>query len=178
MYHIFEGFKGLATRGQTIPPHPWRTQFLSLYSINRSDRKRQLKPNSSHVDAGSWWEVQLVFFNTSCLVLVLPLRCGFVSLSMTPCKWDCWALRGLWSLNNCIHRSPIITTMFSLSPGFLVRETVINFCHRRWLKSDSAPPPHVRRKHMISDIILRYRSRCSEPAFYSSLFHSLWPLHH
>ncbi|XP_070693597.1 ral GTPase-activating protein subunit beta [Pempheris klunzingeri] len=54
--------------------------------------------------------------------------------------------------------------------GFLVRETVINCCHRRRLESDSAPPPHVRRKHMISDIILRYRSRCSEPAFYSALF--------
>ncbi|XP_026205491.1 ral GTPase-activating protein subunit beta-like isoform X2 [Anabas testudineus] len=57
--------------------------------------------------------------------------------------------------------------------GFLVRETVINCCHRRWLESDSAPPPHIRRKHMISDMILRYCSRRSEPAFYSSLFHSL-----
>uniref|UniRef100_A0A7N6AU05 Rap-GAP domain-containing protein n=1 Tax=Anabas testudineus TaxID=64144 RepID=A0A7N6AU05_ANATE len=53
--------------------------------------------------------------------------------------------------------------------GFLVRETVINCCHRRWLESDSAPPPHIRRKHMISDMILRYCSRRSEPAFYSSL---------
>ncbi|XP_070758296.1 ral GTPase-activating protein subunit beta-like [Enoplosus armatus] len=56
------------------------------------------------------------------------------------------------------------------SLGFLVRETVINCCHRRRLESDSTPPPHVRRKHMISDIILRYRSRRSEPAFYSALF--------
>uniref|UniRef100_A0A7N6B8Q5 Rap-GAP domain-containing protein n=1 Tax=Anabas testudineus TaxID=64144 RepID=A0A7N6B8Q5_ANATE len=57
--------------------------------------------------------------------------------------------------------------------GFLVRETVINCCHRRWLESDSAPPPHIRRKHMISDMILRYCSRRSEPAFYSSLFHMM-----
>ncbi|KAM9361398.1 ral GTPase-activating protein subunit beta [Symphorus nematophorus] len=57
------------------------------------------------------------------------------------------------------------------SLGFLVRETVINCCHRRRLESDSAPPPHVRRKHLISDIIHRYRSRRSEPTFYSALFH-------
>ncbi|XP_037623458.1 ral GTPase-activating protein subunit beta-like isoform X3 [Sebastes umbrosus] len=56
------------------------------------------------------------------------------------------------------------------SLGFLVRETVINCCHRRRLESDSALPSHVRRKHMINDIILRYRSRRSEPAFYSALF--------
>ncbi|XP_038552371.1 ral GTPase-activating protein subunit beta isoform X2 [Micropterus salmoides] len=56
------------------------------------------------------------------------------------------------------------------SLGFLVREMVINCCQRRRLESDSTPPPHVRRKHMISDIILRYRSRRSEPAFYSGLF--------
>ncbi|XP_051249746.1 ral GTPase-activating protein subunit beta isoform X3 [Dicentrarchus labrax] len=56
------------------------------------------------------------------------------------------------------------------SLGFLVRETVTNCCHRRRLESDSAPPPHVRRKHMISDIIQRYHSRRSEPAFYCSLF--------
>uniref|UniRef100_A0A672ZXR0 Rap-GAP domain-containing protein n=1 Tax=Sphaeramia orbicularis TaxID=375764 RepID=A0A672ZXR0_9TELE len=54
--------------------------------------------------------------------------------------------------------------------GFLVRETVINCCYRRRLDSDSAPPPHVRRKHMISDIIQRYRSHCSEPTFYTALF--------
>uniref|UniRef100_A0A3B4YLG7 Uncharacterized protein n=1 Tax=Seriola lalandi dorsalis TaxID=1841481 RepID=A0A3B4YLG7_SERLL len=59
------------------------------------------------------------------------------------------------------------------SLGFLVREMVINCCHRRRLESDSAPPPHVRRRHMINDIILRYRSRCSEPAFYSALFRDL-----
>ncbi|KAK2861578.1 hypothetical protein Q5P01_001111 [Channa striata] len=59
------------------------------------------------------------------------------------------------------------------SLGFLVRETVINCCHRRRLESDSAPPPYVRRKHMISDVILRYRNRCSEPAFYSALFRDL-----
>lgn len=57
-----------------------------------------------------------------------------------------------------------------LGPAFLLRETVINCCHRRRLESDSAPPAHVRRKHMINDIILRYRSRCSEPAFYAALF--------
>ncbi|XP_056294569.1 ral GTPase-activating protein subunit beta isoform X3 [Pseudoliparis swirei] len=56
------------------------------------------------------------------------------------------------------------------SLAFLLRETVINCCHRRRLESDSAPPAHVRRKHTINDIILRYRSRCSEPAFYAALF--------
>ncbi|XP_068172385.1 ral GTPase-activating protein subunit beta-like isoform X2 [Antennarius striatus] len=56
------------------------------------------------------------------------------------------------------------------SLGFLVRETVINFFHRRQLENDSAPLPHVRRKHMISDIIDRYRSRRPEPTFYSALF--------
>uniref|UniRef100_A0A3P9CDB2 Uncharacterized protein n=1 Tax=Maylandia zebra TaxID=106582 RepID=A0A3P9CDB2_9CICH len=57
------------------------------------------------------------------------------------------------------------------SLGFLVREMMINWCHRRLLESDSTPPPHIRRKHMINDITLRYRSRHSEPAFYSSLFY-------
>ncbi|KAL3997027.1 hypothetical protein ACER0C_009683 [Sarotherodon galilaeus] len=57
------------------------------------------------------------------------------------------------------------------SLGFLVREMVINWCHRRLLESDSTPPPHIQRKHMINDITLRYRSCHSEPAFYSSLFH-------
>ncbi|XP_008304382.1 ral GTPase-activating protein subunit beta-like, partial [Stegastes partitus] len=59
------------------------------------------------------------------------------------------------------------------SLGFLLRETVINCCHRRRLDSDSAPPPHIRRKHAINDIIHRYRGRRSEPAFYSALFHDL-----
>ncbi|KAM4588066.1 ral GTPase-activating protein subunit beta-like [Odontesthes bonariensis] len=59
------------------------------------------------------------------------------------------------------------------SLAFLVREMVVNCCHRRRLESDSTPPPHIRRKHMISDIILRYRCRQSEPDFYSALFHDL-----
>ncbi|XP_040889331.1 ral GTPase-activating protein subunit beta isoform X3 [Toxotes jaculatrix] len=59
------------------------------------------------------------------------------------------------------------------SLAFLVRETVINCCHRRRLESDSAPLPHVRRKHLISDIILRYRHCHSAPSFYSALFHDL-----
>ncbi|KAK5611620.1 hypothetical protein CRENBAI_014072 [Crenichthys baileyi] len=63
----------------------------------------------------------------------------------------------------------IVTSRRSL--GFLVTEMVSNCCHRRRLESDSAPPPHVRRKHLINDIILSYKSRCSEPAFYSALFH-------
>ncbi|KAM9859251.1 ral GTPase-activating protein subunit beta [Aulostomus maculatus] len=58
------------------------------------------------------------------------------------------------------------------SLGILVRETLINCFLRRRLESDSAPPPHIKRKHMISDIILRYRSHRSEPAFYSALFHN------
>ncbi|TDH13705.1 hypothetical protein EPR50_G00032880 [Perca flavescens] len=56
------------------------------------------------------------------------------------------------------------------SLGFLVREMVINCCHRRRLESDSTLPSHVRRKQMINDIILRYHSRRSEPAFYTALF--------
>ncbi|KAM8917363.1 ral GTPase-activating protein subunit beta-like isoform 2-T2 [Spinachia spinachia] len=56
------------------------------------------------------------------------------------------------------------------SLGFLVRETVINCCQRRRLESDSAPPPHVRRKHMINNMILRYRNGHSEAAFYAALF--------
>ncbi|MEQ2189461.1 hypothetical protein GOODEAATRI_025557, partial [Goodea atripinnis] len=55
--------------------------------------------------------------------------------------------------------------------GFLVTEMVSNCCHRRRLDSDSAPPPHVRRKNLINDIVLSYKSCCSEPAFYSALFH-------
>ncbi|XP_061788457.1 ral GTPase-activating protein subunit beta isoform X2 [Nerophis lumbriciformis] len=57
------------------------------------------------------------------------------------------------------------------SLGTLVREMAINCCHRRQLWSDSAPPPHIKRKHMINDMIFRYRCRHSEPAFYSALFH-------
>ncbi|XP_068598211.1 ral GTPase-activating protein subunit beta-like [Brachionichthys hirsutus] len=56
------------------------------------------------------------------------------------------------------------------SLGFLVRETVINFFHRRQLENDSTPLPHVKRKHVISDIIERYGSRRSEPTFYSAMF--------
>ncbi|KAM8756150.1 ral GTPase-activating protein subunit beta isoform 2-T2 [Acanthopagrus schlegelii] len=56
------------------------------------------------------------------------------------------------------------------SLGFLVREMVINCCHRRRLDSDSAHLPHIIRKHMISDIIHRYLSCRSEPSFYSALF--------
>uniref|UniRef100_A0A671UXS3 Rap-GAP domain-containing protein n=1 Tax=Sparus aurata TaxID=8175 RepID=A0A671UXS3_SPAAU len=55
------------------------------------------------------------------------------------------------------------------SLGFLVREMVINCCHRRRLDSDSAHLPHIIRKHTISDIIHRYRSCRSEPSFYSAL---------
>ncbi|XP_071374651.1 ral GTPase-activating protein subunit beta-like isoform X1 [Centroberyx affinis] len=62
------------------------------------------------------------------------------------------------------------TVVSRRSLGFLVREMVINGCRRRRLESDSAPPPHVRRKHKISDIVLRYRSRRSEPDFYTTLF--------
>ncbi|KAM6927877.1 ral GTPase-activating protein subunit beta [Xenentodon cancila] len=59
------------------------------------------------------------------------------------------------------------------SLGFLLREMVMNCCHRRQLENDSAPLPHVRRKHIISDIILRYSTRHSEAAFYSALFQPL-----
>uniref|UniRef100_A0A3Q2QEE4 Uncharacterized protein n=1 Tax=Fundulus heteroclitus TaxID=8078 RepID=A0A3Q2QEE4_FUNHE len=63
----------------------------------------------------------------------------------------------------------MVTSRRSL--GFLVTEMVSNCSHRWRLESDSAPPPHVRRKHLINDIILGYKSCCSEPAFYSALFH-------
>uniref|UniRef100_A0A3Q4GUC9 Uncharacterized protein n=1 Tax=Neolamprologus brichardi TaxID=32507 RepID=A0A3Q4GUC9_NEOBR len=51
------------------------------------------------------------------------------------------------------------------SLGFLVREMVINWCHRRLLESDSTPPPHIRRKHMINDITLRYRIQFGDSAY-------------
>ncbi|XP_014873813.1 ral GTPase-activating protein subunit beta-like isoform X2 [Poecilia latipinna] len=62
----------------------------------------------------------------------------------------------------------MVTSRRSL--GFLLTEMVSNCSRHCRLESDSAPPPHVRRKHLINDIILCYKSRCSEPAFYSALF--------
>ncbi|XP_075869463.1 ral GTPase-activating protein subunit beta [Nelusetta ayraudi] len=59
------------------------------------------------------------------------------------------------------------------SLGFLVRQTVVNSARRRQLESDSAPFPHVRRRHMISDIIQRYGSAPSQAAFHSALFRDL-----
>lgn len=87
---------------------------------------------------------------------------------------------GLYSI--CFHGNtssklglvvPLVNGMVTSrrSLGFLATEMVSNCCHRRRLESDSAPPPHVRRKHQINDIILRYKSRQSEPDFYSALFH-------
>ncbi|XP_041638494.1 ral GTPase-activating protein subunit beta-like [Cheilinus undulatus] len=74
---------------------------------------------------------------------------------------------------DCPPNNPITSNPSSrLSPGFLVRETAINCCQRQRLESDSAPPPRVRRKQMINDIIIRYRHRCPEPAFYSTLFNT------
>ncbi|XP_017158752.1 ral GTPase-activating protein subunit beta isoform X2 [Poecilia reticulata] len=64
----------------------------------------------------------------------------------------------------------MVTSRRSL--GFLLTEMVSNCSHRCRSESDSAPPPHVRRKHLINDIILSYKSCCSEPAFYSALFQS------
>uniref|UniRef100_A0A3Q2E4L5 Uncharacterized protein n=1 Tax=Cyprinodon variegatus TaxID=28743 RepID=A0A3Q2E4L5_CYPVA len=63
----------------------------------------------------------------------------------------------------------MVTSRKSL--GFLVTEMVSNCSHRRRLESDSASLPHIRRKHLINEIILCYKSHCSEPAFYSTLFH-------
>nr|XP_054602113.1 ral GTPase-activating protein subunit beta isoform X3 [Nothobranchius furzeri] len=57
--------------------------------------------------------------------------------------------------------------------GFLVRETVINVCRRKRLESDLYNPPHVRRKHKITEIIQRYRNKQLEPEFYTSLFHEV-----
>ncbi|XP_067095907.1 ral GTPase-activating protein subunit beta-like isoform X5 [Osmerus mordax] len=54
--------------------------------------------------------------------------------------------------------------------GFLVRQTVINVCRRRRLESDSYNPPHVRRKHKITEVVHRYRNKQLEPEFYTSLF--------
>ncbi|XP_043978083.1 ral GTPase-activating protein subunit beta-like isoform X2 [Gambusia affinis] len=62
----------------------------------------------------------------------------------------------------------MVTSRRSL--GFLLTEMVSNCSRRCRLDSDSAPPPHVRRKHLINDIVLCYKSRCSEPAFYTALF--------
>nr|XP_061814180.1 ral GTPase-activating protein subunit beta-like [Nerophis lumbriciformis] len=53
--------------------------------------------------------------------------------------------------------------------GPLVIETLLNSWRRR--RGDSTPPPHVRRKLAIGDLIRRYRSRRSQPAdFYCALF--------
>uniref|UniRef100_A0A3Q2ZWK8 Ral GTPase-activating protein subunit beta n=1 Tax=Kryptolebias marmoratus TaxID=37003 RepID=A0A3Q2ZWK8_KRYMA len=57
--------------------------------------------------------------------------------------------------------------------GFLVRETVINVCRRKRLESDLYNPPHVRRKHKITEIVQRYRNKQLEPEFYTSLFHEV-----
>ncbi|KAM4597576.1 ral GTPase-activating protein subunit beta-like [Polymixia lowei] len=54
--------------------------------------------------------------------------------------------------------------------GFAVREMALNSCHRRRLESDSSPPPHVRRKQKISEIMERYRSRQSESQLFTALF--------
>ncbi|XP_027858212.1 ral GTPase-activating protein subunit beta isoform X2 [Xiphophorus couchianus] len=62
----------------------------------------------------------------------------------------------------------MVTSRRSL--GFLLTEMASNCSRRCRLDSDSAPPPQVRRKHLINDIILYYKSRCSEPAFYTALF--------
>ncbi len=60
--------------------------------------------------------------------------------------------------------------VLSPSPGFLVRQTVINACRRKRLESDSYSPPHVRRKQKIAEIVNRYRNKQLEPEFYTSLF--------
>nr|XP_057910771.1 ral GTPase-activating protein subunit beta isoform X2 [Doryrhamphus excisus] len=96
------------------------------------------------------------------LSLVLPLLSGSVL-----------SKRSLGLCVPLILDSPSLCPHVSLSSGVSVREMVINCCRRRQFWSDSAPPPHVRRKLMISDIISRYRCHRSEPAFYSALFHDL-----
>ncbi|XP_072237438.1 ral GTPase-activating protein subunit beta [Leuresthes tenuis] len=93
-----------------------------------------------------------------------------------PLKTGLYRIRFHGNVNNKLGLvTPLVngSVVSRRSLGFLVREMVINCCNRRRLESDSTPPPHIKRKHMISDIILRYRCRRSEPDFYSALFHDL-----
>lgn len=56
--------------------------------------------------------------------------------------------------------------------GTLVRQTALNLCRRKRLDSENCPPPHVRRRQKIQDIVSKYHLKLSEPEFYTSLFSS------
>uniref|UniRef100_A0A3Q3G960 Uncharacterized protein n=1 Tax=Labrus bergylta TaxID=56723 RepID=A0A3Q3G960_9LABR len=122
------------------------------------DKVKSFRFVSSFVDSDS--KIGIVLSNTQ-LIFIHPLKSGLYRI--------CFHGNANSKLSLVI---PLVngSVVSKRSLGFLVRETVINCCHRRRLETDSAPPPRLRRKQMISDIILRYHRRCSEPAFYSALF--------
>uniref|UniRef100_A0A3P8U2H4 Uncharacterized protein n=1 Tax=Amphiprion percula TaxID=161767 RepID=A0A3P8U2H4_AMPPE len=98
------------------------------------------------------------------LVFIHPLRTGLYSV----------CLHGNGSSKFSLAVPLVSGSLVSMrSLGFLIREMAINGCHRRRLDSDSTHPPHIRRKHAISDIIHWFQGRRSEPAFYSALFQDL-----
>ncbi|CAJ1051212.1 ral GTPase-activating protein subunit beta-like [Xyrichtys novacula] len=127
----------------------WVERFEDIESFPLSDLLLELKTETPT----SVSNVQLIFIH--------PLKSGLyrICLHGNPTR--------KFSLVIPLHNGSVVSKR---SLGFLVRETVINCCQWRRLESDSAPPPRIKRKQMISDIISRYRRRCSEPAIYSSLF--------
>ncbi|XP_070848760.1 ral GTPase-activating protein subunit beta [Chaetodon trifascialis] len=126
----------------------WVEHFEDIESFPLSDLLSEDRKTETPASVSN---VQLIF--------ILPLKTGLYRI--------CLHGNNKFSLTVPLVNGSVVSKR---SLGVLVREMVINCCHRRRLESDSAPPPHVRRKHMISDIIHRYRSRHSEPTFYSGLF--------
>ncbi|XP_039654300.1 ral GTPase-activating protein subunit beta isoform X2 [Perca fluviatilis] len=125
----------------------WVERFEDIESFPQTEL---LSETQTHASASN---VQLIFIH--------PLKTGLYRI--------CFRGNGTSKFSLVV---PLVngSVVSKRSLGFLVRETVINCCHRRRLESDSTLPSHVRRKQMINDIILRYHSRCSEPAFYTALF--------
>uniref|UniRef100_A0A3Q1FJJ9 Uncharacterized protein n=1 Tax=Acanthochromis polyacanthus TaxID=80966 RepID=A0A3Q1FJJ9_9TELE len=134
----------------------WVERFEDIESFPLKELMSEHRTQTSTQTESSPSDVQLVFIH--------PLKTGLYSV----------CLHGNGSSKFSLAVPLVSGSVVSMrSLGFLLREMVINGCHRRRLDSDSAPPPHIRRKHAISDIIHRYRCRRSEPAFYSALFQDL-----
>ncbi|XP_051804715.1 ral GTPase-activating protein subunit beta-like [Acanthochromis polyacanthus] len=134
----------------------WVERFEDIESFPLKELMSEHRTQTRTQTESSPSDVQLVFIH--------PLKTGLYSV----------CLHGNGSSKFSLAVPLVSGSVVSMrSLGFLLREMVINGCHRRRLDSDSAPPPHIRRKHAISDIIHRYRCRRSEPAFYSALFQDL-----
>ncbi|XP_028285235.1 ral GTPase-activating protein subunit beta isoform X3 [Parambassis ranga] len=134
----------------------WVERFEDIESFPLSDLLSEMRTQTERSVFSSASNVQLIFIH--------PLRTGLYRI--------CFQGNRTSKFSQII---PLVSgsVVSKGCLGFLVREMVINCCNRRRLESDSAPWPHIRRKHMISDIVLNYRSRQSEPGFYSDLFHNL-----